>query len=154
MAKTQVEAITSVERRRRWSSAEKEQLVAASLEGCAVVSALAREAGVDPSELYKWRRQLDARQGAASGFAPVQIVGATAVPGLPAPVGVIEIELAGGTRLRITGAVDAATVSAAVGALGAEERRAITPFPPAARWGRAQAPPPRRGGSLCPPPLR
>ncbi len=32
MAKTQVEVITSVERRRRWSSAEKERLVAASLE--------------------------------------------------------------------------------------------------------------------------
>ncbi len=123
MAKTQVEVITSVERRRRWSSAEKEQLVAASLEPCAVVSALAREAGVHPSQLYKWRRQLYARQGAASGFAPVQIVGATAVPGLPAPVGVIEIELAGGTRLRITGAVDAATVSAAVAALVAKERR-------------------------------
>jgi len=101
MAKTQVEVITSVERRRRWSSVEKEQLVAASLEPCAVVSALAREAGVHPSQLYKWRRQLCARQGAASGFSPVQIVGGTAVPGLPAPVGVIEIELAEGTRLRI-----------------------------------------------------
>ena len=49
MAKTQVEVITSVERRRRWSSAEKEQLVAASLEPGAVVSALAREAGLHPA---------------------------------------------------------------------------------------------------------
>jgi transposase len=32
MAKTQIEVITSVERRRRWSTAEKERLVAASLE--------------------------------------------------------------------------------------------------------------------------
>ena len=123
MAKTQVEVITSVERRRRWSAAEKERLVAASLEAGAVVSALAREAGLHPSQFYKWRRQLCARPGAASGFTPVQIIGATAAPGLPAPVGVIEIELAGGTRLRITGAVDAATVSAAVGALAAKERR-------------------------------
>ena len=38
-------------------------------------------------------------------------------------VGVIEIELAGGTRVRITGAVDAAAVSAAVAALMAKERR-------------------------------
>jgi transposase len=123
MAKTQVEVITSVERRRRWSSAEKERLVAASLEPGAVVSALAREAGLHPSQLYKWRRQLCARQGAASRFTPVQIIGEPAASGLPAPVGVIEIELAGGTRLRITGAVDAATVSAAVGALAAKERR-------------------------------
>jgi transposase len=123
LAKTQVEVITSVERRRRWSSAEKARLVAASLDPGAVVSALAREAGLHPSQLYKWRRQLRARQGAAWGFAPVRIVGETAAPGLPAPVGVIEIELAGGTRLRITGAVDAATVSAAVGALATKERR-------------------------------
>jgi transposase len=72
--------------------------------------------------LYGWRRKLCARR-TAPDFAPVQIIGATAAPGAPAPVGVIEIELAGGTRLRITGAVDAATVSAAVGALAAKERR-------------------------------
>src|SRR5258707_7512774 len=102
MAKTQVEVITSVERRRRWSSAEKEQLVAASLEPCAVVSALAREAGVHPSQLYKWRRQLYARQGAASGFAPVQIVGATAVARFPAPGGVIEIGPSRRTPARVT----------------------------------------------------
>jgi transposase len=135
MAKTQVEVITSVERRRRWSSAEKERLVVASLEPGASVSALAREAGLHPTQLYRWRRQLCARHDAAPGFAPVQIVSEPAVAGLPAslasstspptdaPMGVIEIELASGTRLRITGAVDAATVSATVGALAAKERR-------------------------------
>jgi len=123
MAKTQVEVITSVECRRRWSSAEKERLVAASLERNAVVSALAREAGVHPSQLYKWRRQLCARQGAATGFMPVQFVAEPAAPGMPAPVGMIEIELAGGTRVRITGAVDAAAVSAAVAVVVAKGRR-------------------------------
>jgi transposase len=123
MAKTQVEVITSVERRRRWSRAEKEQLVTASLEPGAVVSALARAAGLHPSQLYKWRRQLCARQEAVPRFAPVQIVDEAPSRGLPAPVGVIEIELACGTRLRISGAVDAETVSAAVGALAAKERR-------------------------------
>ncbi len=123
MAKTQVEVITSVERRRRWSSAEKERLVAASLAPGAVVSALAREAGIHPSQLYGWRRQLCARRAAAPDFAPVQIVDEPAARGLPAPVGVIEIELADATRVRITGAVDAATVAAAVGALVAKERR-------------------------------
>jgi transposase len=62
MAKTQVEVITSIERQRRWSSAEKERLVAGSLERGAVVSALARETGLHPTQLYKWRRQLCARQ--------------------------------------------------------------------------------------------
>src|SRR5258706_64030 len=135
MAKTQVEVITSVERRRRWSSAEKERLVAASLERAAVVSALAREGGLHPSQLYKWRRQLCARQGAASRFMPVQIIGEPAVPGLPAPVGMIEIELADGTRLRITGAVDAVTVGAAVGALMAKERRGLVRCRPASGGG-------------------
>jgi transposase len=123
MANPQVEVITTIERRRRWSSAEKERLVAASLEPGASVSALSREAGLHPTQLYRWRRQLCIRHEAAPRFAPVQVIGEPAAPGLPAPVGVIEIELAGGTRLRITGAVDAATVSAAVGALAAKERR-------------------------------
>jgi transposase len=123
MSKTQVEVITSVERRRRWSASEKERLVAASLEPGAVVSALAREAGLHPSQLYKWRRQLSSRQRVAPDFAPVRIIAETAAPGLPAPVGVIEIEFTEGTRLRITGAVDAATVSAVVGPLAAKERR-------------------------------
>ena len=123
MAKTRVEVITSVERRRRWSSAEKERLVAASLEPGAAVSALAREAGLHPTQLYKWRRQLCVRYEAASGFAPVQVIGEPAAHGLPVTVGVIEIELADGTRLRITGAVDATTVSAAVGALVRKERQ-------------------------------
>jgi transposase len=47
-----IEVITSVQRRRRWSRAEKEKLAAASLEPGASVSLLAREAGVHPSELY------------------------------------------------------------------------------------------------------
>jgi transposase len=122
MAKTQVEVITSVERRRRWSAAEKERLVAASFEPGAVISALAREAGLHPSQLYGWRRKLCARQP-GPGFAPVRVIDETAGSGLPAPVGMIEVELAGGARVRITGAVDAATVSAAVGALAAKERR-------------------------------
>jgi transposase len=58
MSKTAIEVITSVQRRRRWSAAEKERLVAASLEAGASVSAVARQAGMHPSQLYGWRRQL------------------------------------------------------------------------------------------------
>jgi transposase len=108
--------------RRRWSSAEKERLVAASLEPGAVVSALAHQAGLHPSQLYKWRRQLCARQEEASRFMPVQIIDEPAAPGLPEPVGVIEIGLADGTRVRITGAADAATVTAAITAVAKERR--------------------------------
>jgi transposase len=52
MNKGAIEVITSVQRRRRWSVAEKERLVAASLAPGAGVSAVAREAGIHPSQLY------------------------------------------------------------------------------------------------------
>ena len=58
MTNGRVEVITSVQRRRRWSASEKRQLVAASLEPGASVSALAREAGIHASQLYGWRRGL------------------------------------------------------------------------------------------------
>jgi transposase len=110
MTNSQVEVITSVERRRRWSAAEKERLVAASLQPGAIVSALAREAGLHPSQLYGWRRQLCARRDAPADFVAVQVA---AEPKTPASAcGMIEIELAGGTRVRITGAADPAAVSA------------------------------------------
>jgi transposase len=120
MTSGRVEVITSVQRRRRWSLAEKEQLVAASLEPDARVSAVAREAGIHPSQLYGWRRQLCGRP--PEGFAPVRITPAAASAGLPGS-GTIEIELASGARMRITGAVDAAMLTAAVRALVHGRRR-------------------------------
>jgi len=119
MTKARVEVITSVERRRRWTAAEKERLVAASLEPGAVVSALAREAGIHPSQLYGWRRQLCAGQAAPADFAAVEIAPA----GLPAPLGVIDVEFASGARMRITGQVDSAALSAIAAALITKDRR-------------------------------
>jgi len=49
MTKTQVEVITSVQRRRSWSRAEKERIVAAALEPGAVASEVARAAGIHTS---------------------------------------------------------------------------------------------------------
>jgi transposase len=120
MTNGRVEVIASVERRRRWSSAEKQRLVAASLEPGASVSALARNAGVHPGQLYGWRRQL--RAASPSGFAAVQIAADTAQAGLSA-AGMIEIEFAAGARMRIAGAVDAASLTAAVTALMGARRR-------------------------------
>jgi len=73
MTKTQVEVITSVERRRRWSRAEKERIVAAALEPGAVASVVAREAGIHASQLYRWRQELCGQARAAPGFAAVTI---------------------------------------------------------------------------------
>ena len=120
MTNGRVEVITSVERRRRWSAAEKQQLVTASLEPGASVSAIAREAGIHPGQLYGWRRQLRARHGI--GFAPVRIAAEVAAADL-AGRGAIEIEFASGARMRITGAVEPSMVTAAVAALADGRRR-------------------------------
>ena len=45
MTKAQVEVITSVQRRRHWSRAEKERIVAAAMEPGAVASEVARALG-------------------------------------------------------------------------------------------------------------
>jgi transposase len=125
MTKTQVEVITSVERRRRWPRAEKERIVAAAMEPGAVASAVAREAGIHASQLYRWRQELCGAARAAPGFVAVAIAPepVTAVsPAILASHGLIEIELASGTRVRISGAVDAAIVSAALSALTGKRR--------------------------------
>jgi transposase len=111
-----IEVITSVQRRRRWALAEKERIVAAALEPGAIASEVARAAGIDVSQLFRWRRQL-CNDRAAPGFAAVSVAPQVL------PAGVIEVEFATGARLRIGGPIDAATVSAAITALARSERR-------------------------------
>ena len=119
MTKAQVEVITSVQRRRRWSRVEKERIVAASMEPGAVASEVARAAGIHSSQLFRWRQQLCERTAAGPGFAAVTIAAQPSLVGSPASpgAGVIEIEFAEGTRLRISGVVEANIVSAVLLAL-------------------------------------
>jgi transposase len=117
-----IEVITSVERRRRWSAAEKERLVSASLEPNASVSVVAREAGIQPSQLYGWRRQLLRRSQPGVSFAAVRIAAGPAPAGLPA-AGLIEVEFANGSRMRISGAVDPATLTTTIATLAGGGRR-------------------------------
>jgi transposase len=118
MTNGRVEVITSVQRRRRWRRAEKERIVAASLETGAIASEVARAAGIYASQLYRWRRDLCERTGGKPEFAAVTVAPA-AVPCVAA-AGTMAIEFARGTRLRIMGSVDAALVSAAIRALAGE----------------------------------
>jgi transposase len=120
-----VEVITSVERRRRWSRAEKERIVAAAMEPGAVASEVARAAGIHTSQLFRWRQQLCERAQIPAAFNPIAIATepGTASPPSPARAGVIEIEFATGGRMRITGPVDASTVSALMRALAKTRRR-------------------------------
>jgi transposase len=115
MTNGRLEITTSIERRRRWSSAEKQRLVSASLEPGASISAVARAAGIQPGQLHGWRRQLGVRR--RIGFAPVRIA-PEAAPAGAVDRGTIEIEFATGARMRITG-TDAGALTAAVAVLAA-----------------------------------
>jgi transposase len=124
MTKTQVEVITSVQRRRRWSRAEKERIVAAAIEPGAVASEVARAAGIHASQLFRWRQELCDAAPAASVFSPVAVVpGPGATTALATTPGSIEIEFATGARMRITGPVDAPTVRSMVAILAKAKRR-------------------------------
>lgn len=97
------------ETRRRWSAAEKEAILADTVEGS--VSAAARKHGVAASLVFRWRRrqsgggQKSERQTAAA-FVPVALPAPSAFAPR-ADRGLIEIELAGGRRIRVTGPVEA-----------------------------------------------
>jgi transposase len=131
MTKQHIEVITSVERRRRWSQADKERLVAACLEPGVSVSEVARAAGCHVSQLFRWRKQLctisDGRTGAdygtpapapSSQFVPVTISDAVSFPSPdqptePAPPqrarrkpSVVMIELGRGKRVRVDSDID------------------------------------------------
>ena len=124
---SRIEVITSVERRRRWSAAEKARLVAAMDEPGAVVTEIARGAGVDVSLLYRWRRQA-ARERPA--FVPVMAAPDASEPECAGEAGSapqrapasITIAFGAQVRLKIEGAPDAATLSSVIGALTTRDR--------------------------------
>jgi transposase len=123
-----VERLEVVEtgRRRRWSEDEKLKIVLESLQAPRQVSTTARRHGISRSQLLQWRRAFRARRTDNAAEQQVSFVPAVVVaePEPPAPPpsasiegGAIEIEFASGARMRITGAVDAAILTAAVAAL-------------------------------------
>ncbi|HEX5909962.1 MAG TPA: transposase, partial [Thermoleophilaceae bacterium] len=89
------------------------------------VHGVARRRGVSTSQLFTWRKQLRAEAGlppsplTVPGFAAVAIAPVPPLAGdaAEAPSGLIEIELADGGRVRISGAADPAVVAAALRAL-------------------------------------
>jgi len=121
--------VVEMGRRRRWSEDEKLKIVLESLQAPRQVSATARRYGISRSLLLKWRRSFRPQQrdaGQQIGFVPVTVM-AESEPTVPAPVpasgGAIEIEFATGARMRIAGALDASTVTAAVAALVGGQQR-------------------------------
>ncbi len=121
MEKRPIEVITSVERRRRWSREDKERLVAACLEPGAVLSEIARSAGIHVSQLFRWRKELcqidEPRAETANSLVPV-IVSERAPAAQPAALEApapsqprrkrsdVTIDLGRGRRVRVDSDID------------------------------------------------
>ena len=121
MTKHPIEVVTSVERRRRWSRGDKERLVAACLEPGAVLSEIARAAGIHVSQLFRWRKELcqieEPRTESTNTLVPVIV--SDAAPTAPlaaseAPVlsqprrkrSDVTIDLGRGRRVRVDSDID------------------------------------------------
>ncbi len=98
------------ETRRKWSAAERRQIVAET--EAASVSSVARKHGAATSLVFRWRREAGlagkkSTRKPATAFVPVALPALThAAPAPGIDRGVIEIELAGGRRLRVSGPVE------------------------------------------------
>jgi transposase len=98
------------ERRRRWTTEQKQMIAAQSLAPGASPTNVARLHGISTGQLYTWRHALKAAQpGAAIGrFARVEVAPQPmASPNIPArPPGLIEIALSDGTTVRVDAGID------------------------------------------------
>ena len=112
---TQIEVLSSPERRRRWSAEQKRSIVAEAFASGASVCEVARRADVVPSLIYRWRREL---RTAAVGFAEVVVAPGPderTLAGSPA----LEIELGRDIRVRVAATAPKDLVSAIIKALAA-----------------------------------
>ncbi len=118
MAYQRVEVISGVGRRRHYSEEEKQRLVAGAFQPGVTVVDYARQQGVCPSLLHRWRRQARWRSAAEPSsasvptFVPVALAAgdeavtpACSLPG--GRSGLMEIDLGGGRCLRVDREVDA-----------------------------------------------
>ena len=84
-----IEVITSVQRRRRWSAEEKRVMVEEAEQPGSSVSQVARKYGVNPNQIFNWRRLM--REGAICAVrADEEVVGASEVKQLKARIRELE----------------------------------------------------------------
>ena len=128
-----VTVLSGPQRRRRWTTAEKLRLVKETLAPEAIAT-IARRHDVHPNLLHEWRRQ--ARTGLLAGevagkpalgeevrFAAVAIAPERPAAVAPSAGGMIEMEFANGSRMRVTGAVDPTMLAATLAVLASNGGR-------------------------------
>src|SRR3954449_7005359 len=111
-----LEVITGVGRRRRWSDEDKARIVAESLDPATTASAVARRYGLQASQLFAWRQQLQRRAsavGTIGGPAFVSVLMTEDGTAPTEPAGRMEIAL-GPAVVRVGADVDAAALGRVV----------------------------------------
>lgn len=97
-----------VSTRRAWSDEETSAILAAAAATTTTISAVARRHGVHASLLFRWRRAAErAKQQIPPTFVPLALPAPT-TPSPAAAAGLIEVELAGGHRVRVEPGADPA----------------------------------------------
>ena len=109
------------ERRRRWSAAEREEIVVASFAPGTVIAEVARQFDVSTSLIYKWRREAQQPEAilvpAVMADVEGSVVPAVSGDGGGADSAAIRLELAGGTMVSIAATAPARLVLAVLRAL-------------------------------------
>ena len=88
-----------VSRRRRWSDEFKARAVAATLDPDVNISAVAREMGISPSQLFGWRRQAMREGAVTSSASPAACASPADAVGRSAPM--VEISV-GAAVIRVS----------------------------------------------------
>lgn len=113
------EVMPGVERRRRWSTAEKLRILAQSIAPGSSPTLTCKMHGISSGQLYTWRKQF--RSGELTGFVPVSMAPEPAALQAPelsvapptaesAATSFIEVELPTGVKLRVPGDVGEAAL--------------------------------------------
>jgi transposase len=113
---SRIEVLAGPERRRRWSTEQKQSIVAEAFAPGASVCEVARRRDILPGQIYRWRRDLRAT---VPGFAEVVVAPGPVEEQRLAGVAALEIELGRDIRVRIAAGAPPELASAIIKALAA-----------------------------------
>ncbi|MBV8831623.1 MAG: transposase [Acidobacteriaceae bacterium] len=98
--------------RRKWTMAERQRIVQASLKAGTTIDTVVSVYGVNPSQIHKWRKQhrQSMQQSKRSALLPVQVAGGVAAGAPEAKQECSVIMEARGVRVTVGGCIDAAVI--------------------------------------------
>ena len=112
-----MQIITGHERRRSWSEGQKHAIVAAAFAPGAIVADVARRAEICAGQIYRWRQEMRCTERTFSEVVIAEVDDHGSDRAVPGAGQAIEIEFAGGARLRIAALTPPELAAAVVRAL-------------------------------------